>query len=229
MANHVHSYICFREINDKAKATLQRLFEERLRTENDYKWFSDLFVGEMVNEEGGELTYEQSEKYSWTTGFIGPKWCYIEDYDVDCETPYIVTESAWSHPEEGLMRLLEILEKDDPNMITSITYDDEMPNFVGWSVYVGSAMEDGCEDDDEEIRDAIFYQHPHLKEHWDEENDEWQCDEDGELTEEASHAEDEYRDVMYEVINDMQDTGIENAIHWILEYRKEQEEASKQD
>jgi hypothetical protein len=63
-----------------------------------------------------------------------------------------------------------------------------------------------------------------LKEHWDEENDEWQCDEDGELTEEASNAEDEYRDVMYEVINDMQDTGIENAIHWILEYRKEQEE-----
>jgi len=224
MANHVHSYIAFREINDKAKATLQKMFQDRLRTENTHNWFGDLFVGEEVNEEGGVLTYEQSEKYSWTTGFIGPKWCYIEDYDVDGIDPYIVTESAWSQPEEGLVRLLEILEKDDPNIITTITYDDEMPNFVGCSVYKGSEMEDGCEWDDEEIREEIFHANPHLKEHWDESNDEWQCDEDGDMTEEAYAAEDEYRDVMYEVINDLQDGVIESTVKYLTE-RDEEEPA----
>ena len=120
--------------------------------------------------------------------------------------------------------MLEILEKDDPNIITSITYDDEMPNFVGWSVYKGSEMEDGCEWDEHEIREEIFHAHPNLREHWDESNDEWQCDEDGEMTEEAYAAEDEYRDVMYEHINEMQDSGIDSTVKYLIE-RDEEEPA----
>ena len=216
MANHVTSYIEFLEINDSAKAKLQEL-GKRLRP-RDYgqAWFADLFVE-------GDTSYEDVEQYSWTTEHIGPKWCHIEEYDFEAETPYMHTQSAWSPPEGGLVKLLEVLEELDPNMITSIRYEDEMPNFIGWSVYRGSEMEDGCEDDDEEIREGIFYQNPHLKEHWDEENGEWATDEDGDMTEEAYEAEDEYRDIMYEYISNANDEGVEQAVKWIKDSMENEE------
>lgn len=217
MANHVSSYMQFEEINEPAKAKLKEL-SGRLR-EMDYgrKWFGDLFV------DGEELKYEDVEQYSWTTEFIGPKWCYIEDCDFEGETPFMMCESAWSAPEEGLCKLIEELIELDPNIVATITYEDEMPNFVGWSVYEGTDLYDGCEWDDGEIREEIFFLHSHLQEHWDESNDEWQCDEDGDMTEEAYAAEDEYRDIMYEVINDMQSNGVTTTLEELRESRKSSE------
>lgn len=211
MANHVHSYISFYSINEAATEKLRELVG-RIRQENDYKWFGDIFV------DGENLTYEQSEKYEWTTNFIGPKWCYIEEVDLDGEAPYyMVTESAWIQPEEGLGHLLEILEELDPNIITSITYEDEMPNFVGWSVYKGSEMQDGCELDSNEIESMIFDQYEHLKEQWDEDEQYWKTDEDGNLTEEAENAQEEYGEVLYEMINTWQEEGVDQTISWLEE------------
>jgi len=203
MANHVMYNVQFHQINDAAKARWKEM-TQNLEEENHEYWFGDLWV----DGKEGSPTKEEVRQYSWTTDFIGPKWCYIQDIDEESFQGY----SAWSAPEEGLVKILEELEQLDPNIVTSITYDDEMPNFVGWSVYKGSEMEDGCEWDDEEIREEIFFAHPNLKEHWDESADEWQCDEDGDMTEEASEAEDEYRDVMYEHINDMQSDGIADSV-----------------
>ena len=213
MANHVSFYVNFHEINDAAKARWKEMTENLVQENYEY-WFGDLWV----DGKEGSPTKDEVRKYDWTTDVIGPKWCYIQDFDEDSFGGY----SAWSPPEDGLVKILEELEKFDPNIITSITYDDEMPNFVGWYVYSGSQMEDGCEDDDEEIREAVFDQNPHLREHWDDANDEWQCDEDGDMTEEAYAAEDEYRDCMYEVINEMQATGIDDCIKFIKEAREEQ-------
>ena len=211
MANHVSYHVYFREINDAAKARWKEM-TSNLEAENHEYWFGDLWV----DGKEGSPTKDEVRQYSWTTDVIGPKWCYIQDFDEDSFSGY----SAWSAPEEGLVKILEELEKFDPNIITSITYDDEMPNFVGWSVYKGSEMEDGCEDDDEEIRDAVFHAHPHLREQWDEDACEWATDEDGDQTDESYEAEDEYRDVMYEVINEMQEDGIQS----VLEYLKEDNE-----
>ena len=211
MANHVSYYVQFHKINDVAKARWKEM-TENLENEQkpDYEyWFADLWV----DGKEGSPTLEEVRQYSWTCDHIGPKWCYIQDIDEESFSGY----SAWSAPEEGLVKILEELEQLDPNIVASITYDDEMPNFVGWSVYRGSEMEDGCEWDDAEIREEVFFLHPKLKEHWDESNDEWQCDEDGDMTEEAYAAEDEYRDVMYEVINDMQGHGIDEAIKYLTE------------
>lgn len=211
MANHVSYYVHFREINDAAKERWKEM-TSRLESENYEYWFGDLFV----DGKEGSPSKEDVRQYSWTTEHIGPKWCYINDFDEESFQGY----SAWSAPEDGLVKILEELEQLDPNIITSITYDDEMPNFVGWYVYKGSEMEDGCEDDEEEIRESVFFAHPHLKEYWDYGNDEWKTDEDGDITEEADAAADEYRDLMYDVINDMQSEGIQNT----LEYMKEQSE-----
>jgi len=96
MANHVHYSVNFHQINEQARAKLQELFS-RVRTDGNYQWFSDIFV------DGDELTYEQTEQYSWTLENIGPKWCYFEDYSAAEGDVYFNGEAAWSPPEEGLV------------------------------------------------------------------------------------------------------------------------------
>jgi len=187
MANHVHYSVNIHQINDEARAKLKEMFG-RIRTDNNYRWFSDIFVE-------GDLTYEETEKYAWTTEHIGPKWCYFEDFDADEKEPFFNGEAAWSAPETGLEKLLTILTEYDPNIITSICYEDEMPNFIGVSVYEGDEMYDGFEDEYEELRDRVIASSETLtEESWNEDEDEW-VDED---------AEDTFRDEMWEVINDSQ-------------------------
>lgn len=197
MANHVHFAVEFHQMNDAAKEKLKELYS-RIRTDNSYHWFSDIFV------DGEELTYEQSEKYEWTLNNIGPKWCYLEDYDEDGFSG----EAAWSAPEDGLVKLLEILEEYDPNIISSITYEDEMPNFIGAYVYSGSECYDGFEDEFEELRDRVIAESETLTEaSWNEEEDDWADEE----------AEDTFRDEMWEVISGAQYQIITESVEYIKE------------
>ena len=204
MANHVNSVIEFHKINDAAKARLIEMMGRCREQDYGRKWFADMFVE-------GDLKYEDVEQYSWTTQHIGPKWCYIEEFDED--TLMIITESAWSAPEEGVTKLVvDYLNEFDDKIVWSIKYEDEMPNFIGAYVYENAECVDGAEDDDEDIRYMMFYRYPHLKEHWDEENDEWQCNEDGDMTEEAESAEDEFRDQLFDWICERQDDLINGAL-----------------
>jgi hypothetical protein len=206
MANHVHYSVNFHQINEQARAKLQELFS-RVRTDGNYQWFSDIFV------DGDELTYEQTEQYSWTLENIGPKWCYFEDYSAAEGDVYFNGEAAWSAPEEGLVKLLEILEEYDPNIITSMTYEDEMPNFVGVYVYQGSECYDGFEDEWEELRDRVIAESETLTpESWDEEEDDWADDE----------ARDTFQEEMWEIIGDSQWQIIHECVEQLKEDQKEQ-------
>ena len=124
----------------------------------------------------------------------------------------MITESAWSAPEDGAMKIVEELNKIDEKIVWSIKYEDEMPNFIGAYVYENDDVIDGAEDDDEDIRYMMFYKHPELKEHWDEDNDEWKCDEEGDLTEGAEEAEQTFGELLYDWINDRQDELIRGTL-----------------
>ena len=221
MANHVYSNIHIIPSNEVGMAKLNEIFQRaKDRPEDDGNlWFGYLFV----DGKEGSPTAEEVTKYSWTTEHIGPKWCHIEDIDEMDEEIMFRTESAWSPPEMGLVKILEEIEAVDPKVRATITYEDEMPNFIGAYVYEGSELVDGAEDDDEEIRDMIFYRYPNLKEHWDEDNDEWQCDEDGDMTEEAYAAEEEFRDTLYEWIAERQDEIIDETLKYLDEQEEETE------
>ena len=207
MANHVHYSITIHQINDAAREKLKEMFS-RVRTDGDYRWFADIFV------DGEELTYEQAEKYDYTINNIGPKWCYFEDYDVDDTEPYFNGEGAWSPPTDGLVKLLEILEEYDPNIITTMTYEDEMPNFVGSDVYWGSDCYDGVEEDWDEIVERVIHESDTLTpESYNSEESEWVDDE----------AQDTFQEEMWEVINDyVWEFALEQVEH-IKEQQKEQE------
>jgi hypothetical protein len=214
MANHVNSYIEFVEINEKAKEHLQHLEKKFREMDWGRRWYGDLFVTD-------DLSYDDVEQYSWTTEHIGPKWCYVQDYDFEGDAPYMSMESAWSPPELGLQKLLGELTEYDPNMVTTITYEDEMPNFVGWSVYVGTELEDACEWDNEEIMESVFAQHPHLEEQWNSDEDYWVTDEDGDMTEESEAAQEEYQDVIYEVIGELTGSGVRDTLEHLNQNEEE--------
>jgi len=209
MANYVNSLITFEQINEEAKSKLQEMFT-RLRVDNEQQWLSDIFV------DGTELTYEQSERYEWTTANIGPKWCYVEDYDVEAKSPYINSVSAWSPPSEGLISIMEILKEYDNNIVATITYEDEGPNFVGWGIYTSEDyMVYGDEIDDEGIRELMFEENPDLSEGWDEEEEDWKEDDDGES------CRDKFYDFIWENVSDWQMTGIGNVLPFALNEEEE--------
>ena len=210
MANNVYSRITFREINEDAVNKLKELFDRCEEQEWGRRWFADMFVE-------GDVTYDNVKQYEWTCEHIGPKWCYIEDHSFESDDVFLQTESAWSPPEQGMIKLLEILTEIDPNIVTTLTYEDEMPNFIGAYVYKGTEIVDGAEDDSNEIVEYVLDGNPELREHWDEDTDDWVTDEDGNYTEASEEASDTYQEVLYEWISIRQDEIITETLEYIEE------------
>jgi hypothetical protein len=181
MANYVNFCVSFDQINEAAKSKLKELYGRIRNEEGSHAWFSDMFVE-------GDLTYEDTGKYEWTTANIGPKWCYLEEFD---ET-FMNGTSAWCYPEEGITKLLEILEEFDPDIITSVTYEDENPNFVGCSIFEGSVQIDGLEYDYEEIIEVVIEASEILNE------DSWNSDDEVWVDDEA---EDVFQEELWETIH----------------------------
>tara|TARA_R110000868_G_scaffold1546_4_gene12347 strand:+ start:1631 stop:2251 length:621 start_codon:yes stop_codon:yes gene_type:complete len=197
MANHVQFMVTFHQINEAATTKLNEMYGRIRNEEGSHAWFSDMFVE-------GDLTYEDSEKFSWTTENIGPKWCYLEEFNGESFNG----TSAWSAPEDGLVKLLEILEQFDPDIITSITYEDECPNFAGCNVYEGSDNIDSTYSDGVEIREMVIYESEFLtEESWNDEDDEWANEE----------AEEAFNEELWETLNNSHWTFINDTVQAIGE------------
>ena len=204
MANHVHFAVEFHQMNDAAKEKLKELYS-RVRTDGTYRWFGDIFV------DGEELTYEQSEMYEWTTDQIGPKWCYLEDYDEDGFNG----EAAWSPPTDGVVKLLKILKEYDPKIIATMTYEDEGPNFVGADVFYSDYVYESIEYDYDEIIDMVIEGSETLtEESYDKDEQEWVDDE----------AQDTFHEEMWEVINDKTWNFCMEEVNYIKEHPEDFEE-----
>jgi len=182
MANNVNTCIDMENLNTDAVNLIKELYS-RVREDKDYKWFNDMFV------DGTNVTYEQAEQFEWNVENIGPKWCYIEDFDVDENGCMIRTVSAWGAPIEGVERLLTAIAAICPDVVTEVTYEDEMPNFIGANFYVGLDLDDSSEWDYDEILEEV-------KRHHDLEEDE-----EGNLTEESD---DIVWENIWEISHDMQ-------------------------
>src|SRR6056300_572967 len=192
MANHVSTHVDFQKISDEGKAFLVNLYKTRVRTgDGQQGWFPDFFV------DGENLTYEQSEQYDYTIDNIGAKWSYIEDFDEEYATMNII--SAWSVPDDGLIKLMQMIGEVDPDVVAYVRYEDEMPNFVGAQVMTKGGIEEYCQWESEEVLEECFSQVEGLREHWDEEDEEWRTDEGQEM----------YWENMWEIINELQEGFLE--------------------
>lgn len=202
MANHIHTHVNFHRINDAGKKVLAKLYS-RVRQDQDYEWFSDIFV----DGKEGSPTYEEAGQYSFTVDAVGPKWCYFEEFGED----YFTMESAWSLPVTGVEWIFEKVSQVDSDFIAYVVYEDEMPNFAGAYVYKGGEIEDGLENDSEEIRDLVILSVVGLADEWDEEEEEF-----------TDEGQDMFSDTVWEVIGDYQMRIINEIIEMI-----EQDEQSE--
>ena len=124
MANNVTFKVSFEQINKAAKERLKEMFSRF--QDNDCN-FGDMFV----DGKEGSPTYEETNTRNWYNENVGSKWCYFEEYDDD----YLFGRSAWAPPSEGFHWLAEQLGEVDPELLMNVSFEDEMPNFVGWAVF----------------------------------------------------------------------------------------------
>jgi hypothetical protein len=102
-------------------------------------------------------------------------------------------------------------------MVTSLSYEDEGPNFAGMSIFEGDEMVDGSEYDWDGIREQVINDSDRLNDDsYDEDTETWVDDE----------AEDIFQEEMWETINDWQMALINSTVELLLE---EQEEEILQD
>ena len=174
MANHVRYTIDFQQIN---KAALTRLAEicSRVREPEGYgdQWFGDMFV----DGKEGSPTYEDTNNVNWAYENVGSKWCVLESMEVEETWAQIAGYAGWNQPEEGTQWLMEQLAEVDENLIGSLVYDDEMPNFFGVNVYDG---------------DEPYYMR------------QWDDDELAELVAEKKEEDDDEDEILWEVMRDHQ-------------------------
>jgi len=181
MANHVRTNMSFRNITEEGRAEFQRLM--KLTDAGERAWFGLAFVGV------DETTADDVTDYNWNTAYIGPKWCYVEEYGED----YAIFVSAWGYPEDGIALLLQQLEPVSEGVSVDATFEDEMPNFVGASVITSEGVEDSVVWEWEELKDIFNERIEDLAEHWDEEEEQW--DDEGH---------DILQENMWEIIADLQ-------------------------
>lgn len=195
MANYVNTHVYFERLNEEGTKVLNEMYS-RVRDDQDYEWFSDMFV----DGKEGSPTYEESGKYTFTVENVGPKWCYFEDYD---ETSFS-TVSAWSWPEGGVEWMFEQIAEVDSDFIAVVSYDDEMPNFSGAYVYDKDGVIDGAEWDYDEIRDMVMTEVPELQEQWDEDNEEF-----------TDEGHDIFNENIWEVLDNEKSTMITDILAWL--------------
>jgi len=163
MANNVNTHVTFDRISEEGKSKLLEL-TSRIRNNMNYRWLSDMWV----DGKEGSPTYEETEKYEWTTTNIGPKWNYIEDAGDD----YLTIVSAWSWPENGIAWIVEQIAEVDPQVRALVSYEDEMPNFFGAAVFETGGLVADIEWDSDEIEEMMHEEFPELLELWDAETNE---------------------------------------------------------
>ena len=203
MANHVSSYIRFHNLNDEAEAKLEELYQ-RLKGIDEEGVF-EYNAGEILGS-----TDEDQDTYSWYIDKIGAKWCYIEDPDPDG----FRTNSAWSVPWGLFEYVMGELEEVQPHVFASVSYEDEMPNFVGWATYHHGSFDEGREWEWEEIEDWIMDNRSDIAELFDREEREWK-----------EGKEDEGRDLIwdaqYEFMEDVLEQTLNEETTWYFNHEDE--------
>ena len=177
MANHVSTHIHF-TMNEAAQA---KLVELGTKANEGYQYndgpFSAMLTDQEVNNIGDAID------------LMGAKWCYLEH----CDENSLSLVSAWSYPQDGISRLVDILLPLDPDLQMNVYYDDECPNFFGAQKWVGDDIVNEEEWDWDELIAYMIETHEELKEGQDE-NGEWKTEEQTDF----------FHEHMYDAISDLQ-------------------------
>jgi hypothetical protein len=180
MANHVSNYLA---VQGELSEAGQKVWNE--------------FVVEQLEKDGNlyKFIFDSEEEYDRGVMCerIGAKWAVSEDFD---ESGVSIT-SAWGPVGPFAEMVAEKIGEVDPDVRLALTYEDEMPNFVGVATFTKDGMEMDESIEHEEILELVLDREPQLREWYDEDAEEW-------IEEHEEEAMDLLSDVQWDVINEWQ-------------------------
>ena len=186
MANNVNNYLRVENISEKGQEVWDS-FIDRINALPDRGHLTGLF-------------YEADEDGYWIVpegvhagDAVGAKWAFSQDLDVD----FMNIESAWSPVLALAEHIAQEIGKVDPEVRLVMTYEDEMPNFVGVATFTADGLDTDNDIDNDDIQELIFSEHPEIREMWDEDECDWKEGKEDEGYDAMS-------EVQYEMINDWQ-------------------------
>ena len=150
------------------------------------------------------LFYEADEDGYWivpegvhASEAVGAKWAFATELDDES----MRIESAWAPVIPLVEHIAMEIGKVDPDVQLVLTYEDEMPNFIGVTTFTADGIDIDNDIDHDDIQEMIFAQHPDIREMWDEDECDWKEDKEEE-------GYDAYSEVQWEIMSDWQ---IENT------------------
>ena len=122
------------------------------------------------------LFYEADEDGYWivpegvhASEAVGAKWAFAGDLDDES----MRIESAWAPVIPLVEHIAEEIGKVDPDVKLVLTYEDEMPNFIGVTTFTADGIDIDNDIDHDDIREMVFTQNPDIREMWDEDEGDW--------------------------------------------------------
>ena len=192
MANHVSGYFRHKGLNPTAQKVWDEYVVKKL---DNHKDGYEVHLGHYLFEE------KEGEFVDWDFNKmcedIGAKWAYANDWDEDFVSVY----SAWSPVIEWCEMVARVVGEADSEAEFILTYEDEMPNFVGVASFTRHGLDDQSEIDYDEIREKCINDCSELAEMWDEDLEDWQEDKEEEANELMW-------ELQYEVIHEWQEGAI---------------------
>lgn len=140
MANHVNSY-CRVEANEDGLKVFQQIMDRVKRDPEKYE--KSLGYAFWDNDE--EFTYDRMIEE------VGAKWAYTTDIEEDSVAIY----SAWNYVERFFEYVAKQVGDADPGSYLVVNYEDEMPNFVGVTVFDIGGIYDNVELDGDDVHEYI--------------------------------------------------------------------------
>jgi hypothetical protein len=166
MANHVSGYLSIRTISEEGQKVWDNIVSdlESKREENAY----EIHLGHYLFED-----LDKDWDFNKMCEGIGAKWAYATDWDESGMAMY----SAWGPCIEFAASVAERIGEVDPSVAIVLTYEDEMPNFIGVSTFTKKGLDTNNDLDCDELFQICRDQDSELAALWDEDEEEW-TDED---------------------------------------------------
>ena len=182
MANNVNNYLRVERISPEGQKVWDS-FIERINALSGRGHLTGLFYeadeeGYWVDAEGERVGMDAGEA-------VGAKWAFANDLDTD----FMNIESAWSPVLPLAEHIAREIGKVDPDVQLVLTYEDEMPNFVGTATLNAEGIDTDNDIGWDEIKELAIAQHEEIAERWDAEEGDWH-----------EGQEEEGEEMMYEVV-----------------------------
>ncbi len=191
MANNVNNSLAVVQISEEGQKVWDSIIA-RIEALPDNKHLTGLFY--EADSDGFWIVPEGV----YAGDAVGAKWAFPNDYD-EC---YINIESAWGPVIPLAEYIAEEIGKVDPDVKLVMTYEDEMPNFIGVTTFTADGIDTDNSIDADDLQQYLFEQHPDIGEMWDEDECDWKEGKEDDAWDAMS-------DVQWDVYNEWQEAHTE--------------------